>query len=1807
MSDATTMLKHCCRGLASDRLKERRESASQLRDLLNNEQLCALLDAGGRDRDQLTWTYVLASVITHFQKEMTKAEGDARAGKNAATREQLKKMYQLVVDAVDERSHRSHIVGGAGATDHSLPRCWVRLFSRVAYLLFEGEDTVLDITQVPSGSTSDGRPAKRRRLESMMRRRVARPGRLFLELYLQRAAPPSAPAVRSLVEFLRGFAVPQPAGPAADRLETRATLIDWLLTAEVEARAVAEALARLVLRDNTAELALPACDAACRAAALLRLWCDCGLLSAAELASGAAPAGSLRALTTSLLLAAAGELDAGSPSVVAPLLGDLRDLFATQAAACLRLVRDDTGRLVPPGRRDESSGLTSGSSSGQIDVDFEILETTGAAEAAAGDDCVLEMPLHELEQARLLACTMLTTFVTMDTADKVELSEGTVPGEVISALLDAVLDGRLQVGFPGDARIAMHLLTTLPSAGTLNAGHVGSFSELLLLVCREWPRDARVNRAVLDVMAGGYVQLVGRLGSDRDRTDAMKFTTVMQRKAEMARFGERGMLSHLRLLAALPVFEARERQPAADGATPPLDDMFSLVYTAGMQCVAPAGAQLDELSRLDDAPNRAAVSRLHDVPAEMVLRALRHLAAALGLASPRRLLAAHLDFVVARWLAVPLRILEFPHRLLEYSSPAEFLTAQLGCVTVSVMTALFRGHGARPERIDACLRYAADQMYHCSVVKSLRRPEDGLQRLLLELADDVAARVYCALLGLLADEFAHLERMRLFVMRDVTAFLLADADVAVVRAAGYALRAVLADPGGARALKLLAATLPGLAEQLHPFQVTRRALPRPKPLPTSEALRMVDSPALWMPEHGEYEPWLLELTVTLLAVGVPTSPELAAYAPLCRVKGADFCRELLPYATRAVLLSNKELRAAVSRWVNGLLQEHRSLRQRESSAVASTPTPTPATAPSLAADPRCLQTLLDVVLYLRRQPLPGGEQPDWAWERHFWLDLRLPAAACAALRCGRFCEAVLLAEVSCYAEQRGDRPLLDRSPESEELRALLREAHVQLGDVDGVAALRSGGGDARGQLVHLEQQEEWLRSLSAYDGLAAERTAAVQSGMLRCLAELELFSTAQTQLRGLTVELGHPDTLPAHLLEASCELQLAQLRVLYAGWLSEVHAESPQAVLKQHLAPAIEQLERYSAADGVGAEGALLDAHHLVGQYADVQFQRVDEIVSSPAFADKRAEATRMREEAEEFQRHSADATKPTLERKDLARQRQHLLRSAELDESELRQHEEERASFQRQAVASYVRCLQLGDRRDLLMYRVVALWLADESDQVCKQLGPAAPRLASHKFVPLLQQLAARLGRPRWHSGSAELLQQLLERCASDHPHHTLPRTAAATRLVARLRERDALADHVRQLEAASRALIQLANHVHNGGGSSQGRVPAACGLPLDALPAVAVQTVPLPVRPDGDYTAAASVVRWDDKFSMVGGLNAPKKLRCLGSDGRWRPQLLKGRDDLRQDAVMQQVFSVLNLLLAESAAPGQQRLAIRTYKVVPLSQRSGLIEWCVDTQPLAEYLTGGGRGGAHERYRPDDMTTAQARAAMTAAAKKTPESKRRAFDEVCARLRPVFRHFFLERFPEPCAWFERRFAYTNSVATSSISGYVLGLGDRHVSNILIDQASAEVVHIDLGVAFDTGRLLPTPETVPFRLTRDLVDGMGVAGVEGRFRRSCERTLAVLRESRQLVLTIVRVLLDDPLYAWTLTADKMARLQQRRVKRVVDNRQAERALARLDEKLRGQEMGRLMDCAAQVGHLIQQARDPDNLCRLFSGWQAYL
>ena len=60
----------------------------------------------------------------------------------------------------------------------------------------------------------------------------------------------------------------------------------------------------------------------------------------------------------------------------------------------------------------------------------------------------------------------------------------------------------------------------------------------------------------------------------------------------------------------------------------------------------------------------------------------------------------------------------------------------------------------------------------------------------------------------------------------------------------------------------------------------------------------------------------------------------------------------------------------------------------------------------------------------------------------------------------------------------------------------------------------------------------------------------------------------------------------------------------------------------------------------------------------------------------------------------------------------------------------------------------------------------------------------------------------------------------------------------------------------------------------------------------------------------------------------------------------------------------------------------------------------------------------------------------------------------------------------PSSEVWFDRRTNFTRSLAVMSMVGYVLGLGDRHPSNLLLDRMSGKILHIDFGDCFEVSSL---------------------------------------------------------------------------------------------------------------------------------------
>jgi serine/threonine-protein kinase ATR len=145
-------------------------------------------------------------------------------------------------------------------------------------------------------------------------------------------------------------------------------------------------------------------------------------------------------------------------------------------------------------------------------------------------------------------------------------------------------------------------------------------------------------------------------------------------------------------------------------------------------------------------------------------------------------------------------------------------------------------------------------------------------------------------------------------------------------------------------------------------------------------------------------------------------------------------------------------------------------------------------------------------------------------------------------------------------------------------------------------------------------------------------------------------------------------------------------------------------------------------------------------------------------------------------------------------------------------------------------------------------------------------------------------------------------------------------------------------------------------------------------------------------------------------------------------------------------------------------------------------------------------------------------------------------AFEHLMKDYPPVLFWYFVHRFVDPHAWYEARKRFIVSIAAWSAIGHVIGLGDRHSENILIDQTSGECVHVDFDCILDKGLYLPKPEVVPFRLTQNIIDVLGPTGTDGLFAQSLGVAMQTLRKNRDTLLSVLEPFVKDPVINWKKT-----------------------------------------------------------------------
>jgi FKBP12-rapamycin complex-associated protein len=312
-----------------------------------------------------------------------------------------------------------------------------------------------------------------------------------------------------------------------------------------------------------------------------------------------------------------------------------------------------------------------------------------------------------------------------------------------------------------------------------------------------------------------------------------------------------------------------------------------------------------------------------------------------------------------------------------------------------------------------------------------------------------------------------------------------------------------------------------------------------------------------------------------------------------------------------------------------------------------------------------------------------------------------------------------------------------------------------------------------------------------------------------------------------------------------------------------------------------------------------------------------------------------------------------------------------------------------------------------------------------------------------------------------------------------------------------------------------------------------------------------------------------------LIPSLQRPRKIRVLADSGRLFKYLLKGGEDLRVDQRVMEWLSLADSILRNDKGGHEKNLQIVRYPIIPLASQAGLIAWAEGGVTLYKLI----HWAKTAVKVPNEPSWEQVEG-------YTLIQKLEKFQEMRTEMpNHLLAAAIWLRSESPDLWFTQKMNFARPVAVMSIVGYLIGLGDRHPSNIMFMKKSGHAVHIDFCDSFDKAKFRTNvPEFVPFRLTRMIVKALGISGTEGVFKMTGRFVMNRMRRNRVSLLAFLDIF------------DKIVDIR--------DGREPPDVQVRRKLSGRDRNEDEEMTPEDQFDWLVEQATNDWNLTRMYIGWK---
>lgn len=278
--------------------------------------------------------------------------------------------------------------------------------------------------------------------------------------------------------------------------------------------------------------------------------------------------------------------------------------------------------------------------------------------------------------------------------------------------------------------------------------------------------------------------------------------------------------------------------------------------------------------------------------------------------------------------------------------------------------------------------------------------------------------------------------------------------------------------------------------------------------------------------------------------------------------------------------------------------------------------------------------------------------------------------------------------------------------------------------------------------------------------------------------------------------------------------------------------------------------------------------------------------------------------------------------------------------------------------------------------------------------------------------------------------------------------------------------------------------------------------------------------------------------QLTVIGSLRKPKCMSFFCSDGKIRKILLKTGEDLRADSRILNFNQLTNNLIKNNRYyfeinPSQ----LKIFNVLPLGHKIGIIEWIESstlkevlesTIPISETPAMGYRKHFLSQISPD-MTAAH----LSLFSHDTDTVISEYDKEVKTFGQDRLKQEFMSSHDTAESYYNFKKRFEVDYAIQCALGYILGIGDRHLDNILITKSSKQIFNIDFNCCFNSGVHLKVPELMPFRLTPNLINLMLPFGVIGNFKATMSSILQLIFEHNWLYMDYLSIYVKEPIDNW--------------------------------------------------------------------------